>query len=61
MHRVLRWLLAKLDEAGGAMTNRELSRAVAYRDRPVLSVALQLAVANGLIKPCENGTAWVKL
>jgi hypothetical protein len=61
VHRVLRRVLAKLGEADGPMTNRDLSRAIAYRDRPVLNAALQLAVANGLIKPGENATAWVKL
>lgn len=59
--RVLRWLLAKLDDAApDGLSNRELHRTITSRDRSMLEIAIQVAVADGLITQVEGTTKWVK-
>lgn len=60
--RVLRWLLDKLEKAGGeGMTQQEITRAIAGRDRPVLQSVLVVAVDDGLVKRAPDGVRWVRL
>lgn len=56
--RLARWALDKLD--GGPMAHRDLSRAVASRDRSWLKGALEALANAGVIKQDDDGR-WVKL
>ncbi len=59
--RVADRVLEKLGEAGGRMKNRDLTNAIAYRDRSVLSLVLQRLVAEKRIKFLKETAEWVKL
>jgi hypothetical protein len=61
-HRVLRWLLDKLDKASDdGMSRQEITRAMSSRDRSILQSVLVVAVDDGLIKRSTDGVRWVKL
>jgi hypothetical protein len=60
-HRVLRRLLANLDNADGVMTNKQLTNSIAYRDRPALQAALTIARQTEQIRLLADGVTWEKL
>ena len=57
--RVARRVLAKLAESRGRMKHRDLISAIAYRDRPVLHLALATLVESKLIRRLDDTAEWV--
>lgn len=62
VHRILRWALEKIGEAGlDGIPHADLHRKLAGRDRRWLAGALQVGVTNGLINQLDSSATWVKL
>lgn len=60
--RVLRWVLAKVEAAGGdGISDGDLRTKCASRDRRYLAGALQVGTSNGLIRQPDRTTTWVKI
>lgn len=57
--KMLRWLLEKIDAAGGEIKNRDLKQAAGSKDRAALEMALADAQKSGLIK--RVGATWKKV
>lgn len=60
--RMLRWLLAKLDEIGAdGATLGELKKRAASRDRSIVEAIVQHAAGEGLINVVPGTDRWIKL
>lgn len=62
IRRLLRGTLRHLEAAGeDGMSDRDLSRATAHRDRRWLPAALQIGQSNGLLRQLDSTKTWVKI
>lgn len=61
VHKMLRKVLAWLDDAGGRMKNRDLTLKVSGRDRAAFEPALKLGREVRQIKLLDDGVTWEKV